>query len=156
MLRACRGFGSTGMESQIGDLFEAIDKPITVFYLGDHDPSGRDIERDIHERVQAASGKAFDLIRLAIHPEDIQRFKLPPQRIKPTDSRAMAFKRRFGAESANRRVDALPVEELRQRVRKAIEGLIDFDRWNRQIGVQQVELNCIAEFVERVKSLPQL
>ncbi len=39
MLRACRGFGSTGMETVIGDLFEGIKKPITVFYLGDHDPA---------------------------------------------------------------------------------------------------------------------
>ena len=58
MLRACRGFGSTGMESQVGNLFEGINKPITVFYLGDHDPSGHDIERDIHRRAQAASARS--------------------------------------------------------------------------------------------------
>ena len=40
MLRACRGFGSTGMEGQVGYLFAETKKPITVFYLGDHDPSG--------------------------------------------------------------------------------------------------------------------
>src|SRR5215831_4776743 len=51
MLRACRGFGSTGMEGQVGYLFEGIRKPITVFYLGDHDPSGHDIQRDIHRRA---------------------------------------------------------------------------------------------------------
>jgi hypothetical protein len=58
MLRACRGFGSTGMESVVGDLSETIKKPITVFFLGDHDPSGIDIQRDIHRRAQAASGKS--------------------------------------------------------------------------------------------------
>jgi hypothetical protein len=31
MLRAFRGFGSSGMESEIGRLVEEIDKPITVF-----------------------------------------------------------------------------------------------------------------------------
>jgi len=40
MLRACRGFGSAPMEFTIGTLFEILDKPIHVFYLGDHDPSG--------------------------------------------------------------------------------------------------------------------
>src|SRR6516225_4774459 len=94
MLRACRGFGSTGMESQVGDLFEGVGKPITVFYLGDHDPSGHDIERDIHQRAQAASGKKFELNRLAIHPSDIKTYNLPPQRIKTTDSRAAGFKQR--------------------------------------------------------------
>lgn len=156
MLRACRGFGSTGMESVVGDLFEGIDKPITVFYLGDHDPSGHDIERDIHQRAEAASGKEFSMVRLAIHPEDIKAFKLPPQRIKATDSRAAGFKERFGAKAATVELDALPVDVLRQRVREAIEGLIDWDLWNRQVAVQAVELRCIADFADRVKNLPQV
>ena len=156
MLRACRGFGSTGMETVIGDLFEGIKKPITVFYLGDHDPSGIDIQRDIHQRAQTASGKDFKMTRLAIHPEDIKAFNLPPQRIKATDTRARGFEQRFGAKAATVELDALPVEELRRRVREAIESLIDFDLWNRQRAVQQVELNCIADFVDRVKNLPQV
>jgi hypothetical protein len=156
MLRACRGFGSTGMEGQIGSLFEGIHKPITVFYLGDHDPSGIDIQRDIHLRAQAASGKEFEMIRLAIHPEDIRMFRLPPQRIKATDSRAKAFKKRFGAKAPTVELDALPVAELRQRVRAAVEGLIDVELWDRQVRVQEVELQCIADFADRVKNLPQV
>jgi hypothetical protein len=156
MLRACRGFGSTGMESQVGDLFEGIDKPITVFYLGDHDPSGHDIQRDIHHRVQLASGKDVEMIRPAIHPEDIKAFRLPPQRIKITDSRAAGFKRRFGSKAPTVELDALPVEELRRRVRDAIVGLIDVGPWNRQVAVQKVELKCIADFADRVKKLPQV
>jgi hypothetical protein len=156
MLRACRGFGSTGMEGAIGCLFEEIRKPIIVLYLGDHDPSGRDIERDIHRRAQEASAKQFKMIRLAIHPEDIKRFNLPRQRIKATDSRAAGFKRRFGAKAPTVELDALPVMELRERVRSAIEGLIDSELWDRQVAVQEVELQCIADFADRVKHLPQL
>jgi hypothetical protein len=85
-LRVCHGFSSTGMEGQVGTLFEDIDKRITVFYLGDHDPSGHVIEQDIHNRAQHASGKDFAMVRLAIHREDIAQFKLPPQKIKATDS----------------------------------------------------------------------
>jgi hypothetical protein len=154
-LRNCKGHASTGMESRIGEDFELIRKPITVFFMSDHDPSGRDIERDIYERAQQASGKQFEMIRLAIHPEDIKAFNLPPQRIKATDSRARGFKQQFGAEAATVELDALPVEELRRRVGTAIEVLIDFELWNRQVAVQQVEMNCIAEFADRVKNLPQ-
>ena len=155
MLRACRGFGSTGMEGQIGDLFERTENEITVFYIGDHDPSGHDIERDIHQRAQQASGRDFQKVRLAIHPADITNFNLPPQRIKTTDSRAAGFKQRFGARAATVELDALPVDELRRRVRSAIEALIDFELWNRQIAVQEVELRCIADFAEKIKNLPQ-
>jgi hypothetical protein len=151
MLRPCRGYGSTGMEGQIGNLFEDIEKPIHIFYLGDHDPSGRDIERDIHLRIQEASGKTVRMTRLAIHPEDIKRFHLPPQKIKTTDSRAKGFKRQYGKNAATVELDALPVEELRLRVRNAIEALIDKKRWNRQIAIQEVEFKCISDLAEQVR-----
>jgi hypothetical protein len=53
-------------------------------------------------------------------------------------------------------LDALPVGEVRGRVRNAIQELIDFELWNRQVAVQEVELKCIAEFADTVKNLPQL
>jgi hypothetical protein len=96
------------------------------------------------------------MIRLAIHSEDIRLFNLPPQKIKETDSRAAGFKQRFGAKAATVELDALPVDVLRQRVRDAIEGLIDWEPWNRQVSVQEVELKCIAEFADTVKNLPQM
>src|SRR5438552_18385488 len=55
-VRVAHGFASAGMEGQVGNLFEDIDKEITVFYLGDHDPSGHVIEQDIHRRAETASG----------------------------------------------------------------------------------------------------
>jgi hypothetical protein len=63
--------------------------------------------------------------------------------------------RRFGADAATVELDALPASEFRKRVESAVAGLIDYDLWNRQLTVQQLELNCIAEFAERMKSLPQ-
>jgi hypothetical protein len=154
-LRVCHGFGSTGMESQVGRMFEDIHKPITVFFRGDHDPSGHIIEEDIHRRVQTASGLDFQMSRLAIHRADISLFQLPPQTIKLTDSRAASFQERFGADAATVELDALPAAELPRRVESAVKGLIDGDIWDRQLAVQEMECKCIAEFAERMKSLPQ-
>jgi hypothetical protein len=154
-LRFCKGYGSMGMESRIGENFELIVKPITVFFLGDHDPSGQDLERDINKRARKASGKNFTMERLAIHPEDLRLFNLPPQKIKDKDSRAAGFKRKFGDKAPTVELDALPVDELRRRVREAIEGLIEWNSWNRQVEIQQVEMNCIADFADRMKNLPQ-
>jgi hypothetical protein len=155
-LRNCKGYGSTGMESQIGSLFEGINKPITVFFLSDHDPSGHDIQRDIHRRAQAASGKEFEMIRLAIHADDIKTYKLPPQAIKPDDARAGSFMKKFGKKAATVELDALPVDVLRARVREGIEGLIDWELWKRQVKVEQVELASIARIADTVKNLPQV
>jgi hypothetical protein len=154
-LRVCHGFGSTGMEQDIGSFFEDIRKPITVFYLGDHDPSGHCIEEDLHQRVETASGRKFYMERLAIHPADIEKFKLPPQQIKASDSRAAGFRREFGSNAATVELDALPAAELRRRVEEAITGLIDFDTWDRQVQVQRVEFSSIARVGDMFKNLRQ-
>jgi hypothetical protein len=155
MIDSRSGSSSSGLFKDLA-LFEGIDKPITIFYLGDHDPSGVDIQRDIHRRAQAATGKEIEMIRLAIHLSDIKAFILPPQKIKASDSRATGFKQKFGNKAPTVELDALPVDELRRRVRNAIEGFIDFEPWNRQVAVQEVELKCIADFADTVKNLPQL
>jgi hypothetical protein len=157
-LRISHGFGSTGMEQQIGEFFGSLEKGkrIVVFFLGDHDPSGHIIEQDIHQRVMVASGRQFDMKRLAIHGSDIRDFNLPPQRIKSSDSRAAGFRERFGADAATVELDALPAAELRRRVDAAVGELIDYERWDRQIAVQKIEFNSIAQVAAFVKSLPQL
>jgi hypothetical protein len=155
-VRVCHGFGSTGMEGQVGNIFEGIRKDITVFYVGDHDPSGHVIERDIHRRAEIASGKSFDMIRLAIHAEDIRLFNLPPQRIKESDSRSRGFKDRFGEHAETVELDALPVDELRRRITGNVSALIDFDLWNQQKATEEIEFACITSFAETLKSLPQL
>jgi hypothetical protein len=152
-LRVCHGYGSTGMESQIGSLFTTIRKPVTVFYLGDHDPSGHGIEQDMHTRVQRASGISFEMRRLAIHAADIRAFNLPPQKIKSTDSRAASFRRQFGDGAATVELDALPANELRRRISEAVIGLLDRDRWARALAVQEVEFTSIAEFGEHMRTI---
>ena len=41
-------------------------------------------------------------------------------------------------------------------VETAIKGLIDFATWDRQVAIQDVEFNCIADIAARMKTLPQL
>ena|ERR1017187_1458201 len=65
------------------------------------------------------------MTRLAIHQADIERYNLPPQRIKAADSRAAGFQRRFGLNASTVELDALPAAELRRRVEMAIKEMID-------------------------------
>ena len=98
----------------------------------------------------------FDLVRPAIHAEDIVRFNLPPQRIKDTDSRSAGFRKEFGSNAATVELDALPAAELRRRVEDAVSSLINYESWERQEKVERAELACISEFADRVRNLPQL
>jgi hypothetical protein len=152
-LRVCHGFASTGMEQHVGSLFAACEKDIVVYFLGDHDPSGRVIERDIHKRVEVAAGREFHLERLAIHEDDIRKFDLPPQSIKASDSRSASFVAKYGAGAATVELDALPAVELRDRVEAAIVELIDQRAWNRQVQAEDEERQHINRFAEQFQTL---
>jgi hypothetical protein len=99
-LRALRGFNSTTNVHQIAKSFQyknAAKKQVVVFYLGDWDPSGEAIERDVQSRVLRYGSGPFSITRLAIHREDISKFHLPPLRVKVADPRSSAFVRRHDA-----------------------------------------------------------
>ena len=146
-VRVSRGFTSTTRVHEIASVFAGIFKPIFVFYLGDHDPSGRAIELDLYDRI-SSYGPAFQMSRLAIREEDIDEFNLPPLRIKTSDTRAAAFRREFGNRCVE--LDALPPEELRSRVRQAIEGQIDEETWGRALAIEKAEQESIASIVGRL------
>jgi len=145
-VRVSRGFTSTTRVYEIALEFTRIVKPIFVFYLGDHDPSGRAIELDLFERI-SRYGPDFQMERLAIREIDIDAFNLPPLRIKTSDTRAAAFSRKFGARCVE--LDALPPEELRSRVRQAIESHIEGEAWERALTTEKAEQESIQRIVER-------
>lgn len=142
-----RGFLSTTKAHEIAARFSEISKAITVFYLGDHDPSGRNIETDVRSRVLAHGSGPFTLRRLAIHATDIRKFNLPPLLVKPSDSRSKSFLSRYSNRCVE--LDALPPIELRRRIREAVEGLQDGALWKRAIEIEKVEIQSITETVAR-------
>jgi hypothetical protein len=153
LIRVGRGFVSTTKTHDIAEHFRTVDKPITVFYLGDHDPSGLNIETDLEERLHAQRSGYFDFKRLAIFGSDIKKFNLPPLKIKDTDTRSSNFRVTHGNNCVE--LDALPPDELRRRLRNAIEGLIDAEQWSRDISVEKVEFDSIQRTVNLLKNLPK-
>jgi hypothetical protein len=150
-VRVGRGFNSATCVNEIAQRFATLEKPIRVFYLGDHDPSGHCIETELYARALRYGSGEFEMSRLAIHAADIRKFKLPPLRVKESDSRAETFRREHGTQCVE--LDALPPAELRRRVREAIEGLLDPEAWNRALTVEKVERESIETIVTRMARL---
>ena len=147
-VRVGKGFQSATRVHEIAELFASTIKPIHVFYLGDHDPSGRCIEDELYERVRRYGSGDFEMERLAIHESDIRIFNLPPLRVKPTDSRAKRFKREYGSKCVE--LDALPPNELRRRIKEAVDDLIDWEAWNRAMNVEAAEKESLTKIVTRM------
>lgn len=150
-LRAHRGFSSTTKKHEIAEFFQEIDNPKVIFYVGDHDSSGVDIERDLIEALEEYGAYDFRLERIAILQEDIRLFNLPPLRVKEKDPRTKGFKAKYGSQVIE--ADALPPTELRARLERSICALIDFESWDRAEKVERVEFESIREIAGKFKEL---
>lgn len=138
--RVMHGYGSATSLNSIAEETLASDKPMIVYYIGDHDPSGRHMsEIDLPDRLARYGGSAT-IIRLALDDSDIQAdSKLPwfPASDKTSDSRHAWFTERFGQRCWE--VDALSPPVLRDRLDHAIEAVLDLDIWNHAVRIEQAE-----------------
>lgn len=69
-----------------------------IIHLGDHDPSGIDMTRDIQDRLDLF-GADVHVKRVALTMEQINMYKPPPNPAKISDSRASKYIEEYGDES---------------------------------------------------------
>lgn len=105
---------------------------IIILYLGDFDPSGQDMIRDIKERIEEFAELHYDsfpltVIPIALTKEQIEEYDPPPNPAKTSDPRAHTFIAEHGSTSWE--VDALPPNVLHRLLDSAIKEHIDFDMY---------------------------
>jgi hypothetical protein len=97
---------------------------IKVIYVGDFDPSGQDMIRDISDRIAEFGGDYdFSINPIALTWEQIETHSPPPNPAKVSDPRAKAYIERYGESSWE--VDALPPEVLDRILDNTIQAEID-------------------------------
>lgn len=114
-------------------------KQTVVLHLGDHDPSGIDMTRDIEDRMQLFCEyhdvDAPKINRLALNMDQVLHYVPPPNPAKLTDSRAEGYIAKFGNESWE--LDALEPQVLVDLITSNITPLIDQDLWNEVTEVEE-------------------
>lgn len=112
---------------------------IVVLHLGDHDPSGIDMSRDLQERLELFSRHrvSLDFRRLALTMEQVEEQSPPPNPAKVTDSRFGAYQAQYGNESWE--LDALSPQYLDELVSNEVGELVEWDAWEQaKLRVQDV------------------
>jgi hypothetical protein len=117
-----RGYSSQSAMYESAQRFIAAGKPGVLFYLGDFDPSGEDMVRDIQDRLDMF-GANVDVRKVALTMPQVQQYNPPPNPAKLTDPRASGYVERYGDESWE--VDALPPNVLAQIIRAAFQKIVD-------------------------------
>ena len=138
-----RGFTSLTFAHEIAEDMRRMRKPVFVYYVGDFDPSGMDIERNVRESLERVSGCRITWKRLGVLAEHFKQYHLIPLTPKKKDSRFQRFIAEHGTKCAE--IDALPAPELRQMVQDAIESHIPQDQWKRLQHIEQQERESFAK-----------
>jgi hypothetical protein len=149
-LSPIRGSSSWSFANEIAEVWQQIDKPIHAYYLGDFDPKGFDIERDIKARLEEFWERTFTWERLAVNVQDFEDFKLLPLPVKETDTCSRTFIREHGCECAE--LDAIPPNELRRRVEEAIKRHISEKEWKKLQRIEQLEKESVGKVLAKLNS----
>jgi len=127
---SCRGYTSqTAMWKAARRLrrIENEGQRVVIIHLGDHDPSGVDMTRDIRERLWMF-GAHPEVIRLALTMEQVEQYDPPPNPAKISDSRSTEYIENYGDESWE--LDALDPAVLIALINDEIARHRDDDRWD--------------------------
>lgn len=97
---SCRGYTSQSEMWSAAQRFISQDyrDNRVIIHLGDHDPSGIDMTRDIQERLQMFGADVY-VKRVALTMNQIGTYNPPPNPAKITDSRASKYIDEYGNES---------------------------------------------------------
>jgi len=114
-----------------------------IIYLGDHDPSGLDMDRDISARLKQFWADV-EFRRIALTMDQIDDHSLAPDPAKVNDSRFKKYAQKYGRKSWE--VDSLDPPTLDAIVREALEEYIDMDVYNKWIPRE----NKIKEELENI------
>ena len=126
---SCRGYTSASetwnaaMRMQRRVRYE--DQTPVILHLGDHDPSGCDMSRDIEERIRVFMGEEGDELifrRIALNMDQIRHYNPPPSPAKITDSRSSGYIDQFGDDSWE--LDALDPNDMTSLIRERIKDYL--------------------------------
>ncbi|MDP1547400.1 MAG: hypothetical protein Q8L87_15425 [Anaerolineales bacterium] len=142
---ANKGYSSVSAFYERGRHFGRLNKQIVVLYLGDHDPSGLDMTRDVSERLSMFAECEVKVERLALNYPQVETLKPPPNMTKETDTRAAAYMAKY---KASWELDAVEPATLAQVVRDAVLKYRDADKWQNAVMAEKRMKAELQEFAD--------
>ena len=134
------------------------ERDVKIIYLGDYDPSGLDMIRDIASRIEEfqvgyndghlVEEMFFEVIPIALTKEQIDQYDPPPNPAKITDPRAKNFIKKHGDMSWE--VDALRPDVLNQLLDDAILSYIDEDLYKEILEQEKVDKEKLKSLIDLI------
>jgi len=113
-----------------------IHKNCVILYLGDHDPSGEDMVRDIQERLYRFHVNV-KVEKIALTRSQVEEYKLPPNPTKRSDTRSPRYRAEHGDKSWE--LDALGPEVLREILECSIKQYLNLKKYDKIVRKEEDE-----------------
>lgn len=123
-------------------------RDLVLLYLGDHDPSGEDMVRDVRERLEMF-GAELRVEKIALTMTQVRKYNPPPNPAKVTDSRAAGYIAKHGDSSWE--VDALPPRVLAATIRDTMSEIVDQDAMDEVIAREDKDKEYLRKAVSTYK-----
>lgn len=134
---SCRGYTSQSemwaAAMRLKSFYRGGQVPI-ILHFGDHDPSGKDMTRDITDRLAEFGGFPIEVRRMALNMDQIQQYNPPPNPAKMSDSRAEDYVAEFGEQSWE--LDALEPTVIARLIRDEVEDIRDEELWDEKVEAE--------------------
>lgn len=125
-------------------------KETHILYLGDHDPSGLDMIRDVRERLEEF-GVYPTVKQIGLTMDQIKEFNPPPNPAKIKDPRAKWYLKKYGDVSWE--VDALNPKTLHKLVRENVEDLINMSKFRKLLKEEENQKQKLSKFASKFEDM---
>ena len=143
---SCRGYVSQsemwGAAQRLKRMQEQEQK-VVLLHLGDHDPSGKDMSRDIQDRLRTFDAYDVEFRRLALNMNQIEKYNPPPNPAKLTDSRAEQYVNEFGYDSWE--LDALEPQVISELIERNVKSYRNEKLYNEVLKQEKREKNLLSD-----------
>ena len=154
---SCRGYTSQTAMWNAGQRLKRYVKhgqKVIILHLGDHDPSGIDMSRDIEERLVMFMEETFRGLtfrRIALNRDQIRKYNPPPNPAKITDSRCAAYREKHGDDSWE--LDALEPSVITRLITDAVTEYRDMRKYEKRAKKEEKGRSLLTEAARKWQSV---
>lgn len=150
---ACRGYVSASEMWAAGERIwlrcaEDESQRTIVLHLGDHDPSGIDMTRDLQQRLDMFTNHMgiVTVRRIALNMAQIIEINPPPNPAKETDTRFKEYREKYGDRCWE--LDAIEPAEINKLIQDHVTQIADMELIEQRRGQQQEEREALFKIAE--------
>lgn len=144
-----RGYGSCTIMHDMYTSFSGDGRPGKILYIGDHDPSGKDMIRDVVCRI-GEFGYDVKIDPIALTWDQIEEYDPVPNPAKITDPRAKGYIEKYG--NISWEVDALRPNVLSKILEDSIIDHMDMDVYREVMEDESEDRKKLYELADHLET----